>query len=406
MFEKFKKLEKKYRASEEVSREIHNKNRFHMKFVFGFSTLFGIVTILATILGTKSGELNKSLILYYLFYIVVGVIGLVLTFTKSGRYTPSIALLIFFGASFSYYILTRPLYLALFYYLTFLFFLIIFFDFNPFVLTYSLLGLHLLLVLLLALLPSYSNHIYSKTWLNIVMVNACLIYLSFWKRRSVLKQFEVEKNIREEKKRSEDLLLNILPPKIMAELRDTGKSNPEYFENTTVLFAEIENFDELNSQMQAEELVQIINDVYEEFDSIIEKNNCVRIKTTGSIYMAVCGLPEANEKHAENMIFCAKQILSFVEKYNQTSKEKIKIKIGLNSGKVIAGIVGIRKYIYDIFGDTVNTASRMETSSRAMEINVSEHTYQLVKEKFNFIKQDAVQVKGKGLMQTYYLDDK
>ncbi|MCR5401971.1 MAG: adenylate/guanylate cyclase domain-containing protein, partial [Treponema sp.] len=125
-----------------------------------------------------------------------------------------------------------------------------------------------------------------------------------------------------------------------------------------------------------------------------------------AIYMAVCGLPEANEKHAENMIFCAKQILSFVEKYNQTSKEKIKIKIGLNSGKVIAGIVGIRKYIYDIFGDTVNTASRMETSSRAMEINVSEHTYQLVKEKFNFKKQDAIQVKGKGLMQTYYLDDK
>ena len=400
-----KQLFTQYKAPPEVSDVIHKRNRFHLKFVFGFSTIFGMITIFISLLINNTGLVSTERILYYFYYIVVGVIGLALTFTKSGKYTPSVALYLFFGTIYTYYFFARPIYIALLYYLGFMFVLIILFEYNPFILAYSVIGYHIFLILLLSFIPNCPVHIPAITWVNIVLVNACIIYLTFWKRHALLKKFAVEKNIHQEKAKSEELLLNILPQKVMEQLRDTGKSNPEYFDNTTVLFAEIVNFEELNTKLNTENLVNKINEIYEAFDSIIAKNHSVRIKTTGAVYMAVCGLPEPDPNHAENIVFCAKQIISFIEKYNQESKEKISIRIGLNSGKVIAGIVGIKKYIYDIFGDTVNTASRMETLSQAMKVNVSENTYALVKDKFNFVKQNAIQVKGKGQMQTYYLDD-
>ena len=400
-----KQLFTQYKAPQEVSDIIHKRNRFHLKFVFGFSTIFGMITIFISLLINNTGLVSTERILYYFYYIVVGVIGLALTFTKSGKYTPSVALYLFFGTIYTYYFFARPIYIALLYYLGFMFVLIILFEYNPFILAYSVIGYHIFLILLLCFIPDCPVHIPANTWVNIVLVNACIIYLTFWKRHALLKKIAVEKNIQQEKEKSEELLLNILPQKVMEQLRDTGKSNPEYFDNTTVLFAEIVNFEELNTKLNTEDLVNKINEIYEAFDSIIAKNHSVRIKTTGAVYMAVCGLPEPDPNHAENIVFCAKQIISFIEKYNQESKEKISIRIGLNSGKVIAGIVGIKKYIYDIFGDTVNTASRMETLSQAMKVNVSENTYALVKDKFNFVKQNAIQVKGKGQMQTYYLDD-
>lgn len=405
MLDFYKKLCAKYKAPKHISDEIHKRNRFHLIFVYGFSTLFGILTLFIALLANKNSEIGKERVFYYLYYIVVGLIGLILSFAKSGKHTPSIALIAFFASIYTYYFYSRPVYVSLLYYFAFMFVIIILFDYNPFVLTYTIVGYHIILGILTVVVPNSTGVLPFKIALNFVLANFCIIYLSFWKRRILLKRYEVEKNIQEEKEKSEELLLNILPEKIMKQLRDTGKSNPEIFENTTVLFAEIVNFDELNEKLETQGLVDKLNEIYEDFDSIVEKNHSVRIKTTGALYMAVCGLPEPNEKHAENMVFCAKQIISFIEKYNQNSKEKVSIRVGLNSGKVIAGIVGIRKYIYDIFGDTVNTASRMQTLSKEMSVNVSENTYALVRDKFNFKKQDAIQVKGKGSMQTYYLDD-
>lgn len=405
MLDFYKKFCAKYKAPKYISDEIHKRNRFHLIFVYGFSVLFGILTLFAALLVGRDNEIAKERVFYYLYYIIVGIVGLILTFTKSGKYTPSIALIAFFSIVYTYYFYTRPVHVALLYYLAFMFVVIILFDYNPLILTYAITGYHIILGILTCIVSNPSGNLSPVLAINFVLVNGCIIYLSFWKRRILLKRYEVEKSIQEEKEKSEELLLNILPEKVMKQLRDNGKSNPEFFDNTTVLFAEIVNFDELNEKLETQGLVDKLNEIYEGFDAIVEKNHSVRIKTTGAVYMAVCGLPEPDEKHAENMVFCAKQIISFIEKYNKNSEEKISIRVGLNSGKVIAGIVGIRKYIYDIFGDTVNTASRMETLSKEMSVNVSENTYALVKEKFNFKKQDAIQVKGKGSMQTYYLDD-
>ena len=129
----------------------------------------------------------------------------------------------------------------------------------------------------------------------------------------------------------------------------------------------------------------------------------MRIKTMGEIYMAVCGLPEPNPHHAEHSVACAKEFVEYIQKHNENSPVQLKVRAGVSSGSVIAGIVGIKKYIYDIFGDTVNTAYRMKGLSSPMQIKVSPVTYDLVKEKFDFEKQTPIDVKGKGMMDTYNL---
>ena len=119
--------------------------------------------------------------------------------------------------------------------------------------------------------------------------------------------------------------------------------------------------------------------------------------------MAVCGLPVPEEHHAEKMTECAIKFVKYIEEYNKTAEEKVRIRVGLNSGKVVAGIVGIKRYIYDVFGDTVNTACRMENLSKEMKILSTINTYNLVKDKFTFVPQPPVLVKGKGMLETYYI---
>ena len=406
MFELLKKIRQKYQAPEDVSEIIHKRNRFHLRFVFGFSVLFGMITLIVFTLKERTGSLQATTVMYYLYYIIVGIIGLSLCFTKSGKLTPSIAVFAFFGIICGFYFLMRPISTAILYYVGFMFFMIILFDYNPFVLAVSVILYQVLIsILIICKVRITSETVSVSNWINMFLTSACIIYLAFWKRSGLLKKFSVEKSIEQEKNKSEELLLNLLPRKVMEQLRDTGKASPEHFDETTVLFAEIVNFTELSEKLAAPELVKILNEVFGKFDAIVEKNSCVRIKTTGEIYMAVCGLPVKDEKHAEHIIFCAKQFIRYIEEYNQTAENKIYIRVGLNSGKVIAGIVGIKKYIYDIFGDTVNTASRMESMSSKMQINISENTYNLVKDKFLFKKQSPIQVKGKGTMQTYLLDE-
>ena len=235
------------------------------------------------------------------------------------------------------------------------------------------------------------------------LVNIIVIGFSFWKRRIILNKYYTENKIKEEEQKSEELLLNVLPERIIEQIKEKGSVEPEVFENVSVFFCQVVNYIELSEQLGPEELVNELNEVFSAFDILVDKNSCVRIKTMGEIYMGVCGLPVADPHHAEHSVACAKDFVEQIKRHNETAPAKIIVRAGVSSGSVIAGIVGIKKYIYDIFGDTVNTAYRMKGLSSAMQVKVSPVTYELVKNDFEFIKQTPIEVKGKGQMETYNL---
>jgi class 3 adenylate cyclase len=214
---------------------------------------------------------------------------------------------------------------------------------------------------------------------------------------------ERTKELAQEKGKTEDLLLNILPLKVVNDLKKSGKTNPESFENVTVYFSDIVGFTKLATKLEPNVLIDELNDMFTAFDDIMSKHECERIKTIGDAYMAVCGLPKPNEHHARNIINAALEIREYLENRNETATIKWEIRIGIHSGKVVGGVVGVRKYIYDVFGDTINTTSRMESNSEPMQINVSETTYDMVKDQFDFTPRDIVEIKGKGEMRMFFL---
>lgn len=215
---------------------------------------------------------------------------------------------------------------------------------------------------------------------------------------------ERTKELASEKEKTEELLLNTLPLKVVNELKENGKSEPESFENVTVYFSDIVGFTDISSKLEPKALIDELSEMFTVFDDIMSKHSCERIKTIGDAYLAVSGMPLKNENHAENMLSAALEIKQYLEVRNNSTEVKWKIRIGIHTGKVVGGIVGVRKYIYDVFGDTINTASRMESNSEPMRINVSETTYNLLKEKFKFIERETIHVKGKGSMKMFFLD--
>lgn len=223
------------------------------------------------------------------------------------------------------------------------------------------------------------------------------------KRKLEILVKERTKELETEKQKTEELLLNTLPLKVVNDLKENGKTSPESFDDVTVYFSDIVGFTSLSSKLQPDVLINELNDIFTAFDDIMVKHKCERIKTIGDAYLAVCGMPEKNDHHARNMIQAAIEIRQFLENRNKGSKIKWKIRIGIHSGRVVGGIVGVRKYIYDVFGDTINTTSRMESNSEPMKINVSESTFQLAKDDFEFIKRTVMEIKGLGLTKMYFL---
>lgn len=217
---------------------------------------------------------------------------------------------------------------------------------------------------------------------------------------------ERTKELADEKEKTEDLLLNILPLKVVNDLKKSGTTIPENFENVTVYFSDIIGFTSWSTKLKPDILINELNDMFTAFDDIMTRNNCERIKTIGDAYMAVCGLPKSNPDHAANILRAAIEIRSYLQEREKKAGVKWEVRIGIHSGKVVGGVVGVRKYIYDVFGDTINTASRMESNSEPMQINVSNDTYELVKGQFEFIERDIIEIKGKGKMKMYFLTQK
>jgi adenylate cyclase len=213
------------------------------------------------------------------------------------------------------------------------------------------------------------------------------------------------KKIQKEKKRSESLLLNILPAETAKELKQYGKVDAVKSDSVTVLFSDFVDFSKQSELMEPEKLVRGIDFYFKGFDEIITKYGLEKIKTIGDSYMCASGLPTPNKDHALNMVKAAKEMVEFVERSKnlENGLPHFEMRIGIHSGPVIAGIVGIKKWQFDIWGNTVNIASRMESASKPGKINLSETTYQEIKEHFPCEYRGEIEVKNGGSFKMYFL---
>jgi len=209
-----------------------------------------------------------------------------------------------------------------------------------------------------------------------------------------------------EKERSESLLLNILPESIAQQLKQSRTSIAEHFDEVTILFADIVDFTTLSERLKPIELVDLLNCIFSEFDELVESVKLEKIKTIGDAYMVAAGLPVRRPDHAEAIADMALAMQQRISAFSALTGENVQIRIGINTGMVVAGVIGTKKFIYDLWGDAVNVASRMESSSQPGRIQVTTATYNLLKDRYHFEARGIVEIKGKGAMETYWLSGK
>lgn len=209
---------------------------------------------------------------------------------------------------------------------------------------------------------------------------------------------EARRSIEAERQKSERLLHTILPQRVADELKNDRKSEPELFDEVSIFFSDFVNFTEKARTLSAKELIGELNDIYTAFDDIMESNGCERIKTIGDAYLAVCSISNPTSDHAARIARAASDILGYLEGRNARSALQWKIRIGLHCGPIVGGIVGTKKYLYDIFGDTVNIASRMESHADSMCVCCTRTFADKAGCDFTFSNDRQAQIKGVGEM--------
>jgi class 3 adenylate cyclase len=220
--------------------------------------------------------------------------------------------------------------------------------------------------------------------------------------------FTQRNKIKKGKKRSDELLLNILPEEVAEELKAKGSADAKQIDDVTVLFTDFKGFTQLSEKLTPKELVAEINECFSAFDNIMQRQGVEKIKTIGDSYMAAGGLPTPNTTHAFDVVKSALDIQQYMQDHKARKEAAgelfFEIRIGVHTGPVVAGIVGVKKFAYDIWGDTVNTASRMESSGEADKVNISGTTYELVKDKFVCTHRGKIRAKNKGEVDMYFVE--
>jgi adenylate cyclase len=218
--------------------------------------------------------------------------------------------------------------------------------------------------------------------------------------------------IEEEKDRSNNLLLNILPADIAEELKIHGKAEARDFDMVSILFTDFKGFTEASAKLSAADLVNEINACFEAFDDICGTYQVEKIKTIGDAYMAAGGLPVPTDDSIKNTVLAALEMQAFITKrkteLDAEGKPAFQMRVGIHTGPVVAGIVGVKKFQYDIWGDTVNTASRMESAGEVSKVNISQATYDILKDDqdFTFTSRGKIEAKGKGEIEMYFVSKK
>jgi adenylate cyclase len=232
-------------------------------------------------------------------------------------------------------------------------------------------------------------------------INACLE-----KKRLRDQEQTFLKQLQAEQARSEQLLLSILPAAIAEQLKQGQSTLAESYAEASVLFADIADFTEICTRRSAIAVVKMLNQIFSAFDQLADRHGLEKIKTIGDAYMVVSGVPVPRADHAAAMANMALDMLTAIEQFNSDSGECLKLRIGMSTGPVVAGVIGTRKFAYDLWGDTVNTASRMESHGIPGCIQVTESTYQQLQSGYRFEARGLIPVKGKGSLLTYLLKEK
>ncbi len=234
-------------------------------------------------------------------------------------------------------------------------------------------------------------------------------------RRTVIEMDAVIKNrdavqeeLKKEKERSDELLLNILPDTIAQEIKNTGKVEPRFYSSASIMFSDFSGFTKLSEQMEPKSLIDLLNQYFSVFDGIVAKHGLEKLKTIGDAYMCVSGLPAETRGHAIRICLASLEIQNYMKRTNE-KREKMRMprwdmRIGIHSGPVIAGVVGERKFTYDIWGDAVNTAALLEQNGEPGRVNISATTYQQVNEMFDTVERGKITSGKKGDIPMYFLN--
>jgi adenylate cyclase len=251
-----------------------------------------------------------------------------------------------------------------------------------------------------------SNHVpplWSTIFWGINLVNFSIIL--YWNLRALLRQRDTALELlKVEQLKSENLLLNILPSEIAQVLKNENRTIAEQIEQASVLFADVVNFTPMSASMTPTELVELLNEVYSHFDALVEQCGLEKIKTIGDCYMVAAGVPRRRADHALVITRLALDIRDYVAAH-EFCGHRLQFRIGINSGSLVAGVIGRKKFAYDLWGDTVNTASRMESHGSGGFIQITEETYELIKNDFRCEARGKVNVKGKGEINVWYVMD-
>jgi class 3 adenylate cyclase len=248
-----------------------------------------------------------------------------------------------------------------------------------------------------------------KTIRNATSITGLLLLLlaiGLYNRYRFIRQ--TKKIIEDEKDRSEKLLLNILPYETAEELKQKGSATPKQYEMVSVLFTDFKGFTTIAEKLTPEQLVAELNQCFLQFDHIIDKHNLEKIKTIGDAYMCAGGIPVANTTNPADVVKAGLEIKAYMDRIKAereaNGQDYWELRIGIHTGKVIAGVVGKNKFAYDIWGDAVNTASRMESSGEPGKVNISGDTFELVKDQFNCVYRGKIKAKNKGDIDMYFVE--
>lgn len=236
----------------------------------------------------------------------------------------------------------------------------------------------------------------------IALISLLLLFM-FIHRKKAGKVLEIEK------RKSDQLLLNILPHEIAEELKNTQKTQARSYDMATVLFADIKDFTSISATLKPSLLIEELDYIFGAFDNIIQKYNIEKIKVIGDCFMCVGGIPHGNETNPQDTVLAAIEMQEFMSEMKKertkTKKQIYQIRIGINTGPIVAGVIGSKKFAYDVWGDTVNIASRLETSCEPGKINISASTYEKIKDKFACVYRGKIDIKGKNGVDMYFVTD-